>query len=466
MIKLYIDCTGIYRHNLNAGIQRVVRNITAQLLEMAPARGIDCVPVACTNGIFHPCQLDDQGNLLRPAHLKLASAARKTLQRVQRTLCWLLPFRPVYAFCYAGEQEFGLPFMVHKVANAGRKTLRFVRGGFARSQNIQPGVLLCADAGFTYLDDLKKSLPALRAGGTKIITMIYDLIPITSPEYCNPGFSAAFDVWLRFVVAQSHGLICISDAVRQEVASFLQQIPPPKPAASKLDYFHLGYEINDGAVQPVNVELRERVFGDERPVLLMVGTMEPRKNHEFVLRAFERLWREGREYKLCFMGRYGSNTGELVARWNTHRERGNRFFILTDVADADLTYAYNKAFGLICASLKEGFGLPMVEALARGLPVLASDIPVFREIAGAVPVYFDPADVNSLCAAIVEYCEGARTAAARRTANFSPLSWKQSADMLLTRVLRLADVDNKSRALGEAPSLDSRNSSAYRRQTL
>ena len=103
--------------------------------------------------------------------------------------------------------------------------------------------------------------------------------------------------------------------------------------------------------------------------------------------------------------------------------------------------------GKICASLTEGFGLPIVEALAYGLPVLASDIAVFREVAGPGPVYFDPTDLDSLRGAIVDYCNGGRAAAQKRAADFSALSWQQSADMLLNRLLRLVDLESKTETL-------------------
>ena len=451
MIKIYIDCTSTYRHNLNTGIQRVVRNITAQLLQAGPARGIQCVPVVCANGVFSVCNVDAQGNLVRPWYLKLTKPARRALHGVRRTLCWLLPFRPVYNFCYASHQEFGLLFLAHKALWVVRGVFRLLRNASGSIETIrmdpargETRILLCADAGFTYLEELKEGLPALEANGTKIITVIYDLIPINFRQYCNESFSAAFEAWVRFAIAHSHGLVCISDAVRREVVTYLEQLPEPKPLPAKVDFFHLGFELDLASTQPGTDDIRARVFGDGRPVFVMVGTIEPRKNHEFVLRAFESLWRDGHEFKLCFIGRYGWNTGELIARLNSHPELDSRLFVLTDVADADLQYAYKEAHALICASLTEGFGLPIVEALAHDLPVLASDIPVFREIAGSTPIYFSPKEVDSLRSAVLDFCSGGREAAQHRTASFSPFTWRQSADMLLDKVLRLADADNKT----------------------
>src|SRR5205085_6594069 len=163
----------------------------------------------------------------------------------------VLPFRAVYAFCYASQQEFGLLFVAHKVLAVVRGAFRLVRRPFAPAPTVdqQPSghtgksILLCADAGFTYLEELQKTLPPLRANGTTVITVIYDLIPINYSHYCNLAFTKAFDAWVRFAIAHSNGLLCISDAVRAEVGEFLQKLPAPKPPPDKLDYFHLGFEL-------------------------------------------------------------------------------------------------------------------------------------------------------------------------------------------------------------------------------
>ena len=125
---------------------------------------------------------------------------------------------------------------------------------------------------------------------------------------------------------------------------------------------------------------------------------------------------------------------ELARRIRTHPELGRRLTWFEAGSDAELDYAYRHASALIFASRCEGFGLPLVEAMQCGLPALASDIPVFREIGGDYPVYFDPDDAASLRNAIRRF--ELRLSAGngmQRTAR-RWLSWPESARMLLEKV--------------------------------
>ena len=91
-----------------------------------------------------------------------------------------------------------------------------------------------------------------------------------------------------------------------------------------------------------------------------------------------------------------------MQRISTHAELGNRLFWWSDASDAELAFLYSKAAGLVFPSFVEGFGLPLIEALARGVPVLASDIPIFREIGTGHTRFFDPEDPASLAVAVRE----------------------------------------------------------------
>src|SRR5262249_40144708 len=119
-----------------------------------------------------------------------------------------------------------------------------------------------------------------------------------------------------------------------------------------------------------------------RKTYLMVGTVEPRKNHAHVLSAFEQLWSAGADVNLAIVGKYSWNSTEFKERLRRHPCFGNRLFWFEDVRDGELEYCYRHAAALITASYAEGFNLPIVEALRAGCPVLASDIPVHREVGG------------------------------------------------------------------------------------
>ena len=114
----------------------------------------------------------------------------------------------------------------------------------------------------------------------------------------------------------------------------------------------------------------------------MVGTIEPRKNHLLVLEAFSELWAEGFGGTLTIVGRRGWSDGHIVRAIKKNKEFGRKLRWIRNAKDDQLIESYNANDVLIAASHAEGFGLPIVEGLQLGCQILASDIPVFREVAG------------------------------------------------------------------------------------
>ena len=121
---------------------------------------------------------------------------------------------------------------------------------------------------------------------------------------------------------------------------------------------------------------------------LMVGTLEPRKAYEEVLEAFERLWQEGLPLNLVLVGKQGWMVEELVEQLRSHHELNRRLFWLEGISDEYLEQVYLVCTCLIAASYGEGFGLPLIEAAQHKLPIIARDIPVFREVAGENAFFF------------------------------------------------------------------------------
>ncbi len=121
-----------------------------------------------------------------------------------------------------------------------------------------------------------------------------------------------------------------------------------------------------------------------KPYFLFVGTLEPRKNLPTLLKAFEETGLS-ETLDLVLIGRFG---------WKTEKPKGIRH--LENLGDADLANWFKHAEALVMPSFYEGFGLPLLEAFSFGCPVIASDIPVFREVAGSKATYFDPRDSSDL----------------------------------------------------------------------
>jgi alpha-1,2-rhamnosyltransferase len=162
---------------------------------------------------------------------------------------------------------------------------------------------------------------------------------------------------------------------------------------------------------------------------MSVGTLEPRKAYPIALDAFERLWSEGCETRYVIVGRPGWNTRALQRRIRQHSEYGRRLFWLDNASDADLSHLYPRARGLIFPSFVEGFGMPLIEAAHHGARVIASDIPVFREVGGDDAVYFDVLDTQALAERVREALFEAREIKAPTVT-----TWRQSAARLVSMV--------------------------------
>ena len=136
---------------------------------------------------------------------------------------------------------------------------------------------------------------------------------------------------------------------------------------------------------------------------LTVGTLEPRKGHLQTLAAFELLWQEQIDVNLVIVGKKGWMVDALAERINTHAELGKRLFWLDGISDEYLESIYKASACLVSASEGEGFGLPLIEAAKQGIPILARDLPVFREVAGDHAFYFTGLSAEDLALAVKDW---------------------------------------------------------------
>jgi glycosyltransferase involved in cell wall biosynthesis len=308
------------------------------------------------------------------------------------------------------------------------------RGRDPEPIEFSPGdVLLMLDASWARFADFHAAFRKARAARTTIATAIYDLLPLTLPEgNIVEGGREWFDGWLRDAIAQSDALVCISRAVADELIRYLDAQKLWRPGL-RVGFWHLGsnFTVPRGGAGP---DSRTAFVRDTRYVL-MVGTIEPRKSHAAALDALETLWRQGDDLALVIAGAEGWMVSGLMTRLRQHPERGKRLFLLEHPTDQEIADLYEHAYGLLFLSKGEGFGLPLVEAASHGVPIVCSDLPVFREVAGDFATYVDADDAGILASQLTAWLR-------RRRANDVPdsramprLTWEQSADALLRVVV-------------------------------
>jgi len=296
-----------------------------------------------------------------------------------------------------------------------------------REMSLRTGdTFLLLDASWEECPHFAPRLNAVRHHGGRIVTVVYDILPLRYPEVVAIGLPPIFDRWFRTVVAASDALVCISRTVADDVVSYIRENGLPHRDGLRIGWWHLGADLPTSATDIVSDDVAS-MLGGNVPTFLMVGTVEPRKCHAVALSAMERIWAAGHNARLIILGREGWNVSELAQRLREHPEAHRRLFWQSKVSDADLAYAYQKSTALLFPSLAEGFGLPIIEAAHHGLGAIASDIPILREIGGDGVMYVPVDDAAGLSDAIERVLNGE----VLDPSGLDVLSWQQSAQQLL-----------------------------------
>ncbi len=295
-------------------------------------------------------------------------------------------------------------------------------------------IFLGLDLHPSFVPAREKLLQSLRNLGVQVKFVVYDLLPITMPKNFPLGIEAVFTQWFNTVL-QSQELICISKAVADEInADFLPKASGLKPM--RISHFQLGCDI-DSSVPTTGVDAEAELLLEKlktSTTFLMVGTIEPRKNHEQVLLAFEQLWSEGQDIKLVLVGKFGWNIDGLAEKLRCHQQAGVKLFWLEGISDQYLQKLYETCDALIMASVGEGFGLPLIEAASYDLPLLATDLAVFREVAGDYAYYFNGFTAREIKAGLVEWLGLYQNQQHPVSTEMPYVTWQESAFQLLKLV--------------------------------
>ncbi|OLL32997.1 hypothetical protein BTH42_03380 [Burkholderia sp. SRS-W-2-2016] len=349
--RLLIDISELARIDSGSGIQRVVREITRRALE-TPPRGLRSEAVRIREGLL-------RHTYARPLSL------------------------------------LGLPPLDLPEAPFD------VRAG---------DVLLLADVypiiTAAEFDELRR----LRLNGLRIVVLIYDLLPLRCPQYFNDDFvKLVTENWYGSLLGIADAAVCISRSVADDVIAWLDEDPSLRNRPLPIGFAHLGADFRNDfrseelKGQSSSATLAALENARLRPSVIMVGTVEPRKGHPQVFAAFEKLWEANENLNLIIIGKQGWKMDQFSEQLRRSPELGKRLHWLPRCSDSEVRALYSASSGLIMASVNEGFGLPIVEAFQAGLPVLARDIPVFREIAGDQACYFSGDDPKTLAVALRDW---------------------------------------------------------------
>lgn len=377
-LQLLVDVSVIHQSDARTGIQRVVRAMLLQLLQRPPA-GYRVCPIFATRK--HGYRYAAANFLDRPAAAVNAETSPVQVQ--------------------PGDLFLALDLAAHLLPRHQAEVLRWKRSG------------------------------------VKVHVLVYDLLPLQHPEWFNPKTTRNFERWIRWLAVYADSAICISETVKRDMHNWLKVHFGLPAAALPASTIVLGADIDASAPSGGLPGDAHALLAHLRKTssVLMVGTLEPRKGHDQVLAAFEQMWQQVEPApSLVLVGRPGWKTEEIQENLRSHREAGQRLFWLEDVSDEYLTCLYGACRGVLVASRAEGFGLPLIEAALHGKPVLARDLPVFREMKVPHLTYFDSDTPAGVAVALAHWLAQIENLALPSSSNISALNfptWKISAAQLL-----------------------------------
>lgn len=371
-MKLYIDVTNLMSVNFVTGIQRVVREVVLEFLEN-PELELSLLNYENEKQCF---EILDNGRFLQ--YFKNGKGLKNEIKTHGR--------------CRPEDLEQGSVFFdIDSVWNARIR----------RSE----------------------ILPVLKERAVKIAVFVHDIIPITHPQYCHANTTYFF---MNYIGAY----LQYADLIITSTKSTLNEI---KGLQKKLGLGEIpGYVTSLGSDFSADQRSEEKIDPEviritkKKKYILVVGTIEPRKNHKILLDAFDQgLF--GEDIHLIFAGRIGWNVKELENRINEHPQLNKKFFHISGANDATIDYLYCNAFALVFPTFNEGFGLPLIEAVQRGTPVFASDCEVLKEIGGSFCEYFNPNAPEELITLIQKYLkdDALYQNLKNRLRNFKAASWKE-----------------------------------------
>ena len=312
------------------------------------------------------------------------------------------------------SRRFGIPFPIEELALSlarefsGRTFLTTRRGsGFAHDTGllenwaqvgrqhapdlpataavrVREGDILFQSGLCDPTQDWTEALAGWKARGGVFVQVVTDLLPLAFEDF-YPQDRSLFEHWLTTVATHADLLVCYAREVAADLESWISHQPVAGTTRPAVAWIPLGC-VRSGMGGRYPEPLRTRDPGRSR--VLVIGTVEPRMGVEVVMDAAEALWSRGEDVEFTILGSRGWMMPTELSRLRALNDSDAPFTWVTHATAARVRSEYKRADLLVASSRGEGVGLPIVEALAHGVPVLARDIPVFRELLGPRGDYF------------------------------------------------------------------------------
>lgn len=419
--RLLIDCTQTLKTPVVTGIQRVVRNLIRHGWIAARDSGLELIPIQFTGESFDRVPLTPRGDL--PARGDLSASTPPVWTIKQRVLKRL--------------KKIFINRRLDRQIQRLREALSPPPAAVAGFEFRRADILLLPDSSWT--ENMWDAVDRARSGGLVLGVLQHDFIPVRQPQLVPETSTAAFRQWMTESLSRADFVLAVSNAVAEECRAELRSLGRHRIADERVGVCPNGANFKSGRVPgAVRAEVGNFVRDAVGGPYLTIGTIEPRKNQTLLLDALDDVLEACPGERFLIAGIVGWRGNEIADRIRGHHSYGTNLLLVENLSDAELDYAYKNAKAVVFPSLAEGFGLPIVEAMARGTRVFASCIPVHQEVGADSCVYFDPGDARQLGRVLVEYSREGRFPAAWPPRDFRIPTWQAAAETMVATALRHA----------------------------
>lgn len=278
--------------------------------------------------------------------------------------------------------------------------------------------------------------PGVKRGRCLVVT-VHDTVPFTHPETLTRRGAAWHQAAIRRATGRANAVVVPTAAVAEELQT---HAPGPAPVAvvphGVPDVFRRPMDNNEAALRAGRLRLPETY-------VLAVGTVEPRKGLDVLVKAMAR--KHAPDLPLVVVGPRGWGSVDLLELATEHGFPASRLHVTGRIDDENLSAVLRRAAVLAVPSRAEGFGLPVLEAMAVGTPVVHTDVPALVEVAGGTGLIVPRDDAETLAHALREAVSGTAATAERVAAGrlrAAAFTWEHAATELWRLHVRFFDMAN------------------------
>lgn len=296
---------------------------------------------------------------------------------------------------------------------------------------------------------------SLKKAGVKVGAFIYDIIPITHPEFCEEGLSRGFLMALGDALRLFDFALAISEFSAAELRRVMKEAALPEIPVSAVPLAHVLTSTRTHTDLDISSEIAEL---SARPFVLFVSTIEARKNHALVVSAWHSMVKEGlAPPDLVFAGRRGWRVDSLFQSLIESDFLDGRVHVVNGLSDQDIAFLYKNCRFTVFPSFVEGWGLPVGESLVAGRPCVASSNSSISEVGGDFVDYIDPLNISGATEVLRRMCfddEYVERRAKLIKDKFTPRTWGDFGSDFQEKLRLLSEEVNPDATFEFAPSID------------